>query len=566
MARRRSTRERARSTATGDVRRLAALQTVTSALCAAVTPSDVADVILEHGIALLGARAGSVSLLDAQDRLERLHARGIPDEILREYDGLPVTSPGPAAEVVRTGQAVWLESHDELKERHPHLAELARGAGVGALASVALVVRGRPIGALSLVFPARRRFARADRAFAISLADACAIALERAQLFESERRLRSRAEEAASLVEDFDPFRLLVDQVKDYAIFMLDPRGNVRTWNRGAERIKGYSADEIVGHHFSRFYPEEDVRAGKPARELAVAAAEGRYEEEGLRVRKDGSTFWANVIITALRDPGGELRGFAKVTRDVTERRRADEERVRLARWQEARKARDEFLAIASHELKTPITALGLQAEILLRMGAASGEVLLSRVLPRLRTMHRQTLRLGRLVRALLDVTQITAGRLALHPEPLDLASVVQDVMDRWREDLSRAHCPLELRLGESIQGSWDRARVEQIVENLMANAVKFGAGKPVEVAAEADGGSAHLVVRDHGIGMAADDQRRIFERFERAVPTKHYGGFGLGLWIVRNIVQAHGGEIHVWSAPGEGSRFEVTLPLRRSA
>jgi PAS domain S-box-containing protein len=307
MARRQGTKRRGRPTSSADLGRLDALQAVASALSAAVTPSDVAEVVLDRGIALLGARAGSVSLLVDGDggRLRRLQSRGIPDEILRAYDSLPVTAAGPAAEAARTGQAVWLESHESLQERYPHLAEVARGAGTAALAAIALVVRGRPIGALSLVFQAPRRFARSDRTFAITLADACAVALERAQLFESERQLRARAEETASLLQDFDQFRLLVDQVKDYAIFMLDPSGNVRSWNRGAERIKGYSADEILGTHFSRFYPEEDVRAGKPERELAVAAAEGRYEEEGMRVRKDGSTFWASVVITALRDPAG---------------------------------------------------------------------------------------------------------------------------------------------------------------------------------------------------------------------------------------------------------------------
>jgi signal transduction histidine kinase len=162
----------------------------------------------------------------------------------------------------------------------------------------------------------------------------------------------------------------------------------------------------------------------------------------------------------------------------------------------------------------------------------------------------------------LLDVTHITAGRLALRPEPLDLSSVVRDALDRWRDDLSRAHCALEVRLVESILGQWDRVRLEQIIDNLVANAVKFGAGSPIEVVAEAEGACAHLVVRDHGIGIAPDDQRRIFERFERAVPRKHYGGLGLGLWIVRNLVEAHGGEISVSSEPGRGSRFEVTLPL----
>ncbi len=148
-----------------------------------------------------------------------------------------------------------------------------------------------------------------------------------------------------------------------------------------------------------------------------------------------------------------------------------------------------------------------------------------------------------------------------MEDEPLDLASVVREAMVRWRGDLSRAGCELEVRIAEGVTGTWDRERIEQVIDNLVANAVKFGAGKPVEVVAEAVNGTVHLAIRDHGIGIAPDDQRRIFERFERAVSTWHYGGFGLGLWIARNIVQAHGGEIHVWSEPGQGSRFDVTLP-----
>ena len=538
--------------------RLAALQSVTSALTGAVTPAEVAGVVLERGISLLGAGAGSVYVLRDGDRLRRLRARRVSEETLRAFADIPLAAPLPMAEVVRTRRAVWLPSPARLRERYPAVAEVAAREGTGALAAIALIVNGRSVGALTLAFPAPRRFVSSDRTFAIALADACAVALDRAELFEKERGLRARAEEAARLVQDFDQFRLLVDQVKDYAIFMLDPGGHVRTWNRGAERIKGYRADEIVGHHFSRFYTEEDVRAGKPERELAVAAAEGRCEDEGIRVRKDGSTFRASVVITALRDEDGSLRGFSKVTRDVTERRRADEERVRLARAEEGSRARDEFLGIASHEFRTPITTLGLQTELLSRMG---GETPLASARPRLEAIHRQTVRLAHLVQALLDVTHITAGRLALRPEPLDLAAVVREAMERWRSDLSRARCALELRIAEGITGRWDRERLEQVIDNLVANALRFGAGRPVEVVAEAEGESAHLVVRDHGIGIAPDDQRRIFERFERAVPTKHYGGFGLGLWVARNIVQAHGGEIRVWSQPGEGSRFEVTLP-----
>jgi PAS domain S-box-containing protein len=488
--------------------------------------------------------------------------------VLRAYDGVALGAAVPALDAARAGRAIWLESPGQLAEGYPEVAAAVRPARAGAVAALPLRLRGRVVGVMSLVFTSPRRFDGTDRQLATALTDASAIAVERAQLFESERLLRARAEETAALLQRFDQLRLLVDQVRDYAIFMLDPRGVVLTWNDGAKRIKGYQASEIVGTHFSRFYTEEDVRAGKPDRELAQAAAEGRVEDEGLRVRKDGTTFWADVVVTALRDGAGELLGFAKVTRDMSERVAAERERVRLARAEEATRARDQFLAIASHELRTPITALGLQAEALVRLGRRSPATPLSELGPRLETLQRQGVRLAHLVQALLDVTQLTAGRLALHRRPVDLAAVVREAMERWRDALTRAGCALDLRVGTSLPGEWDRLRLEQVIDNLVANAVKFGAGHPVEVSAQAgaEDGSVRLEVCDHGIGISPEDQRRIFDRFERAVPASHYGGMGLGLWIVRNIVQAHGGDIRVESQPGKGSRFEVTLPARLSA
>jgi PAS domain S-box-containing protein len=180
------------------------------------------------------------------------------------------------------------------------------------------------------------------------------------------------------LQQSEERYRLLVESVKDYAIYMLDPEGHVVTWNEGAQRIKGYTAEEILGRHFSAFYPPEDGAAGKPQRLLEAAARDGRVEDETWRVRKDGSRFWADVVVTALRDPEGRLRGFAKVTRDLTERRRNEEQARQLAREQIARaaaeeqvQARDQFLSIASHELRTPLHPLQLQIQLLLRLARA---------------------------------------------------------------------------------------------------------------------------------------------------------------------------------------------------
>ncbi len=384
--------------------------------------------------------------------------------------------------------------------------------------------------------------------------------------------LARRAEELAEANRQLETFGLLVASVVDYAIFVLDPVGRVATWNVGAARIKGYRADEILGQHFARFYPLEDIEAGKPAMELREAAARGRLEDEGWRVRKDGSRFWANVVITALRDAAGRLVGFAKVTRDLTERKEAEEQRLRLAREQAARaeaeaavRARDEFLSIASHELKTPLTALQLQAQLLLQSLRKGGPTSLppEQLTAMLEGVEQQVKRFVKLIDNLLDVSRIEAGRLELDHEEVDLAEVARGVAARFEAELARSGSSLTLAFEGPVVGHWDRLRVDQVVTNLVSNAVKYGAGLPIDVRVEGDGKTARLVVRDQGIGIAHENQARIFERFERAAPSRHYGGLGMGLYITRQIVEAHGGSIRVASAPGAGSTFTVELPRR---
>ncbi len=377
----------------------------------------------------------------------------------------------------------------------------------------------------------------------------------------SERR---QTEEQLRLSEQ--RLRLLVDGICDYAVFMLDPTGHVATWNEGARRTKQYTAAEIIGRHFSIFYPLDDVRAGKCERELAIAAAEGRFEEESWRVRKDGSRFWANVVISAMRDSTGQLVGFAKVTRDLTERRQANEERLRLARAEEAVRMRDEFLSIASHELKTPLTSVQLRLsgiQRLVKKGLPDADGF-RKLVERVDAIEGQLDCLAQLVESLLDVSRVVSGQLRLELGPVDAARLVRDVVKRFEYDLAeRGQVRLELQ--EELIGQWDGKRMEQVVTNILSNAIKYGAGKPIEVRLQRRDGDAVLEVRDHGIGIAAEDQERIFERFARAVPITHYGGLGLGLWIVRLIVESLGGRIGVESEPGSGANFVVTLPLAKT-
>jgi signal transduction histidine kinase len=241
------------------------------------------------------------------------------------------------------------------------------------------------------------------------------------------------------------------------------------------------------------------------------------------------------------------------------------EEQGRLYRAeQEAVRRRDDFLSIAAHELKTPLTSLQLHIQGLQSQVRASTQKPLSpeKLTAKLESAYSQTQRLGRLVNDLLDISRIAQGQLHIKLEDVDLVALVRGQLERSREALTRAECPAQLHAtAPAMVGRWDAMRLEQVVGNLLANAMKYGAGKPIDLSLEDRDGLVRLKVRDCGIGIAEEDRERIFERFERAVSVRHYGGFGLGLWIVREIVQALGGTIAVESTPGQGSTFTVSLP-----
>jgi PAS domain S-box-containing protein len=695
------------------------------------------------------------------------------------------------------------------------------------------------------------------------------VALSKHRSVEVEHRGHSEA-----LAQSEEQFKLFIDSVKDYGVFMLDPKGTVLSWNIGAERIKGYQAKEVVGRNFEIFYTREEVAHGRPARELKIASSQGSYAEEGWRVRKDGSRFWASVVITALRDRDGELRGYGKVTRDlttkkqaqdalemsearkaailagaldciismdhegriiefnpaaentfghkradvlgkdmaeviippqlrhahrlglknylasgegpvlgkrielpalradgtqfpielsiiplqlgshpvftgflreITERKRIEEERAkllenetnarqrlatqyrvmsilaeagtlqdaskkilqaiaedmgwdlgcfwlvndekpsslraietwhspkgnapeflrametwicpsgvglpgrilqdskqvwiqdvtldqnfprselavkvglhgalgfpilsgkrvvgvveffsrqirapddellqtvatlsgqigqfmdRLAAEEGLRKAvriRDEFISIASHELKTPITSMKLQTQNLARSIARAGleSVGPERVSKALNVSTHQLDRLTRLVEDMLDITKLGSGNLKIEKGVFDLGDLVREVVERNREQLAAARIEPSLELTHGLNGRWDRFRLDQVITNLISNAIKYGAGKPVQIKVWKKDDQALISVRDHGIGIPKEAQGRIFNRFERAVAVTDISGLGLGLYIVSEILKAHGGAIRVESEPGKGAEFVIQLPLGISA
>jgi PAS domain S-box-containing protein len=352
-------------------------------------------------------------------------------------------------------------------------------------------------------------------------------------------------------------YRALVSSVKDYAIFMLDPSGNIETWNAGAERTKGYTADEIVGQHMSRFYTPEDLARGLPAKLLAQAVSDGRVESEGWRVRKDGTRFWADVVITALLDDRGRLIGFAKVTRDLTERLRAQEEQLRLAHAEEAVRLRDEFLSIAAHELRTPLSAVQLQLQALLERP----DGMEPRVRAKIERACRSGERLVALVDALMDVSRISSGSFTLNPTQFDLTLAVKEVVERLREHALRAGSVVTVRSQGVLEGCWDRLRIEQVVTNLLGNALKYAAGTPVDIALSGNEQEVTLTVSDEGPGIPESEWDRIFLRFERAASMRNFGGLGLGLYVARQIVEAHGGDIRLARPSPKGAHFVIRLP-----
>jgi PAS domain S-box-containing protein len=368
------------------------------------------------------------------------------------------------------------------------------------------------------------------------------------------RDLTERRRQEEQVRQSEERLRLMVESVRDYAIFMLDPGGHVVSWNAGAERIKGYRPGEIIGKHFTIFYLEEDLARGLPQHELEVAARTGRYEEEGWRLRKDGTRFWANVVITAVHDGTGELRGYAKVTRDLTERER-------LQTLERQTRQTTEFLAMLGHELRNPLAPIRNAVEIIRAQESDDPRVQRARD-----TIDRQVSHLSRLVDDLLDMSRITSGKVALHKEPLDLAEVVSRAVEATRAALDERNHTLTLTLPpHPLRVDGDATRLAQVAMNLIHNAAKYTPeGGQVWVSLQRDDKQAVLSVRDNGIGIPADLAPRVFDLFvqgERALDRAD-GGLGIGLTLVRKLLDSHGGTVEARSAgPGQGSEFVVRLP-----
>ncbi|HEY6098182.1 MAG TPA: PAS domain-containing sensor histidine kinase, partial [Anaeromyxobacter sp.] len=347
----------------------------------------------------------------------------------------------------------------------------------------------------------------------------------------------------------------LLESVPD-AMLIADASGAIVHVNGVAERLFGWSRAELLGKPVEALLPARFRGAHEAHRAGYHAAPRKRHMGLGLDLsgmRKDGTEFAAEISLSPI-DVDGRPCVIAAV-RDVTERKKL-ERRAEL--WRKAReevRERDEFLSIASHELRTPVTALQLQLQLLRRSAQRSADDLPRLLTAKIEGIERQTRRLAALVNELLDVSRMRLGKVELRYEELDLAEVAREAAAHLRDELARSGSVLRVDL-RSAPGRWDRVRVEQVITNLLVNAAKFGERKPIALEVSSQGDRTRVRVSDRGMGIAQEHQSRVFERFERAVPAHSFGGLGLGLYIVKQIAEAHGGHVRVESVPGAGATF----------
>jgi PAS domain S-box-containing protein len=422
---------------------------------------------------------------------------------------------------------------DRLDEEADVLARLSRGEKIDHYETIRQTKDGRRLNMSLTVSPVRNADGRIIGASKVAR-DITAAKRSAADLAESERRFRILADSAPVL------------------IWVTGPDGGCEFANKFYVDFFGVPFDQLKGSGWTSYLHPDDAERCLTAYNDAITSRAPFRAEMRLR-RHDGQYRWVESYGLPHMSASGELLGYVGVSPDITARKDSEE------MLKKSVTARDEFLSTASHELRNPLNALQLQLTALQRAAREGGDMLPKDwVCDRVEQATEDVGTLVRLVHNLLDVARITAGRMDVEPEDLDFARVICDVLNRFTHQLSSQPLKLDVK---SVPGRSDRLRLEQVITNLVSNAIKYGAGKPIEVALAHDGDAVRLTVKDHGIGIRAEDRAHLFKRFSRAVPRRQYGGFGLGLWITGETVRAMGGDISVESTPGEGSTFTVSLP-----
>ncbi len=590
------------------------LEQLALALGDALTESAVVQAVTLYAVPALGADAGSIArLTPGGSILEMIGWIGYRDD-LKRYRRFSREQRLPHALAVKSGTALFFETRAavdlEFGASVAHWPQPGATDGAGALISLPLQAGGKILGAMGVSFTHERSFSVEDRSIARLVGRLCAQALQRVQAFESEHQARSEAEESLANLE-------LITRASHQLFGTLDQQQICQTLAKlavSARLAEFATVDLFVEGALSRaavharepvWLELESARKDYPSRQAAMApvlnamrvlapqfdSADGPpqplpvEQDDGWKVFAERFHLRSRVVLPLIA--GGEpmgalvllpsaLSGHELAPRELvlatelTMRAALALQNARL--YAQARAAiglRDDFLSIAGHELRTPLTALKLQLQSSLRLIAEqAGGAKFGTISERTEKAARQVERLQTLVDRLLDVSRITAGRFALETESIDLVPTVRDVCARFVEEATAANCGLTMEPylgGQPLRGRWDRMRIEQLVSNLLANAIKYGRGWPINVQVFARDGRGCVRVRDLGIGIAPSDHARVFERFERAASSRRVGGLGLGLWISRQIAEAHGGTIELVSEPGKGAEFTISLPLIES-
>lgn len=385
--------------------------------------------------------------------------------------------------------------------------------------------------------------------------------------------LKTLQTEHSAMLDELDKYKLLVESVQDYAIFLLDKDGYIQTWNKGAEKIKGYKPEEIIGKHFSNFYVPVDKESKKPEKELEIATKFGRAEDEDWRVRKDGSRFWASVVITALRDNDGQLVGFAKVTRDLTERKLHEDELRRANVLLKAQQhelemlshSKDEFISLASHQLRTPATAIKQLLGLFVDGFVPNVDEQHLRII---KDAYDSNERQIAIVESLLKVAQVDSGKVVLRMSDVDVNKLLGHVLEDFHETFQSRNQSVSFKRGPEAMVIADSQHLRMALENLVSNASKYThVGGKIRISTASAGLMLKITIKDNGVGIDPADLPNLFEKFNR-IPNElsdEVGGTGLGLYWANKVITLHGGRIEVASRPGRGTTFTVLLPMSES-
>jgi PAS domain S-box-containing protein len=517
---------------------------IVAALSKIATAEEVAETAVRETVTAFGAVAGALFVFEGE-AFRILRAVGYPQALIERW-----TKRGTyeIVAMARAGKASF--THSRLSDSRWDAHEL----GDGAACMVPLNAGGRAFGIMTLSFDHVREFREEERETLMTLGAHCAQSLERALLFEAERRALAAAEAARRELEG-----VLEQLPVAAAVVRTDGRIFV---NRQAAKIYGTDIRETDREH----YPDPTTTLKHPDGRALVAdevpivrALRGEVVsgKELVITPSKGEDRLVRVNAGPVRDDSGRIGAAVAVFADVTdEARMAKELRLLLDQLRDAVRVRDDFLSIAGHELRTPLAALSAQL-VGLRVMQLDDEARAKK----LAAAERQTRRLKSLVDQLLDVSRIVDGKLQLAREEIDLSALVREVVARLSEDFQRDGTPLDVSLSGPVLGRWDRLRVELVVTNLLTNALRYGQRRPVLLKVTGDEKLARVIVEDHGLGIRSEDQERIFERFVRAVESREFGGLGVGLWLARQIAVAHEGSLTVESEFNRGSRFLLALP-----